>query len=121
MASWQPYEVSGQVWEVLTYVWRDEAHTAAELVEKLDGRGYDEESYTAALQDLVTRGWIAQENGKYVATEKGSALRQQAEDATDRYFNAPWVALGKAQAEETRSLMEKLAQAIEPPEEQESA
>lgn len=121
LASWQPFEISGQLWQVLTYVWRDEANTAAELVEKLSGRGYDEESYTAALQDLVSRGWIAQENGKYVATEQGSALRQQAEDTTDRYFDAPWVALGKAETEETRSLMEKLAQAIKPPEEQESA
>jgi predicted transcriptional regulator len=121
LASWQPYQVSGQLWEVLTYVWRNEANTAAELVEKLQGRGYDEESYTAALQDLVSRGWIAQENGKYVATKEGSALRQQAEDATDRYFDAPWVALGQAGMEEAKSLMEKLAQAIEPPEEQESA
>jgi hypothetical protein len=70
------------------------------------------------LQDLVSRGWIVQENGRYVSTEQGSKLRQQAEDATDRYFDAPWLALGQAKMEEARGLMEKLAQTIEPPEEQ---
>ncbi len=119
LASWQPLDISGQLWEVLTYLWRDEAHTAAELLEKLEGRGYDQESYAAALQDLVSRGWVAQENGKYTATEKGSALRQQAEDTTDRYFDAPWVALDQAEIKEAKSLMEKLAQAIEPPQEEE--
>jgi hypothetical protein len=118
LASWQPFDVSGQLWEVLTFVWRDEAGTAAELVEKLPSRGYDEKSYAAALQDLAARGWVAQENGKYVTTEKGSKLRQQAEDTTDRYFDAPWASLSQDETEEAKGLLEKLAQVVKVPEEQ---
>jgi DNA-binding PadR family transcriptional regulator len=120
LAAWKAVEEDGQIWDVFTNVWRDQANTAEKLAEQLSGRNYDEDSYAAALGELAQRGWVEQENGKYVATEKGSKLRQRAEDATDRYFDAPWLALGKDKMEETKSLMEKLAQAIEPPEEQES-
>jgi predicted transcriptional regulator len=121
LAAWQPFDVSGQLWEVLTFVWRDEAGTAAELAEKLPSRGYDEGSYAAALQDLAARGWVAQENGKYVTTEKGSQVRQQAEDTTDRYFDAPWASLSQDETEELKGLLEKLAQVVEVTEEQEPA
>jgi Mn-dependent DtxR family transcriptional regulator len=117
VAAWQPYDVSGQVWEALTYVWRGEASTAAELAEKLPSRGYDEDAYAAALDDLADRGWIAKEDGKYVATEKGRKLRLEAEDATDRYFDAAWAVLTEAEMEGVKGLMEKLADAVKLPEE----
>lgn len=116
VAAWKPYEENGQIWEVLTLVWRDEAGTAAELAEKLPFRGYDEDSYAAALGELAERGWIALEDGKYVSTEKGKKLRQEAEDATDRYFDAPWTVLSEAETTELKGLLKKLAEAVKPPE-----
>jgi len=118
IAAWQPYGVSGQTWEVLTYLWRGEASTAAELAEKLPYRNYDEASYAAVLDDLAERGWAAQENGKSVITTEGKKLRQEAEDTTDRYFDTPWVALDKAETKELKGLLKKLAQAVKPPEEE---
>ena len=117
IAAWQPYGVGGQVWEAFTYVWRGEGGTAAELVEKLPYRNYDEEAYIAALEELVSRGWIAEAEGKYAATEEGKELRQQAEETTDRYFDAAWSGLSKAEMEEVQGLLEKLAEAVKPPEE----
>lgn len=117
IAAWQPYGVSGQVWEAFTYVWRGEAGAAAELAENLPYRNYDEEAYVAALEELASRGWIAETEGKYVATEEGKVLRQQAEETTNRYFDAAWSGLSEAEMEEVRGLMERLAEAVRPPEE----
>jgi predicted transcriptional regulator len=116
IAAWQPYDVSGHTWEAFTFVWRGEAGMAPELAEKLSYRNYDEEAYAAALRDLTSRGWIAEEDGRYVATEKGKKLRQEAEDVTDRYFDAAWVALNEAETEEIKGLLKKLAEAVKPPE-----
>ena len=115
VAAWQPYGVSGQEWEAFTLVCRGEAATAGELVEKLPYRRYDEAAYQEALENLVTRGWIVEENGEYAATEQGKALRQEAEDATDRYFDAAWASLSEAEMEELEGLLCKLAEALKPP------
>lgn len=119
IAAWQPYGVGGQTWEAFTRIWRDEAGTAAELVERMPYRNYDKEAYAAVLQDLVSRGWIVDKDGKYVVTGEGKKLRQEAEDATNRYFDAAWISLSEAETEEVRGLLEKLAEAVEPPKEEE--
>jgi hypothetical protein len=119
VAAWQSYGVGGQAWEALTFVWRGDAGTAAELAEKLPYRSYDADSYAAALQDLAGRGWIAEADGRYVATEKGKTLRQEAEDTTDRLYDAAWTALSEAETEEAKGLLERLAEAVKPPEEAE--
>lgn len=117
IAAWQPYDVSGQAWEAFSYVWRGDASVAAELAEQLPYRNYDEEAYATTLRDLVTRGWIVEEEGRYLATDKGKALRQQAEETTDRYFDAAWGALPDAELEQLKGLLGQLAQALKPPEE----
>lgn len=117
IAAWLPYGADGQVWEAFTYVWRREACTAADLAEKLPYRNYDEAAYAAALHELVSRGWVVQEGEIYVATEEGNRLRQEAEDTTDRYFDAAWTDLSGAEKEEVKGLLERLAEAFEPSEE----
>jgi DNA-binding MarR family transcriptional regulator len=115
IAAWQPYESNGQIWEALTYVWRGDAATAADLAEKLaEYRNYDGESYGTALQELVARGWIAEQDGRHAATDEGKALRQEAEDATDRYFDAAWTVLAGAEAKELQALLEELSGELEP-------
>jgi DNA-binding PadR family transcriptional regulator len=118
LAAWKAVEQDGQIWDVFTNVWRDQANTAADLAEQLSGRNYDEDSYAAALGELVERGWVTQENGKYVTTEKGSKLRQDVEDTTNEYFDAPWEVLTEAETKELKGLMKKLAEAVKLPEEE---
>lgn len=120
LAAWAPYNVSGKSWEAFTYVWRGDAGTAADLVEKLPYRNYDEEAYATALEELAGLGWIAKEDDKYVAIEDGKKLRQEAEDATDRYFEAAWTALSQDEMEEVKGLLQRLATAVKPPQEKES-
>lgn len=117
IAAWRPYGADGQVWEAFTYVWRGDAGTAAELAEKLPYRNYDEDAYAAALQEVVARGWIVQDGESFVATEEGNRLRQEAEDATDRFFDAAWTGLGESDTKELKRLLERMAEALRPPEE----
>jgi DNA-binding MarR family transcriptional regulator len=121
IAAWKPfYEVDGRVFETLTYLWRGEAATPAELAEQVsEYRNYDESDYTAAFEELVSRGWAATEDGKYVITEAGEKTRQEAEDRTDEYFARPFSVLSEAETEELKQLLEKLAETLKPPEEEE--
>ncbi|MBN1178309.1 MAG: hypothetical protein JXD18_03800 [Anaerolineae bacterium] len=114
IAAWQPSGVSGHAWEALTFLWRDAAHTAADLVEKLPYRNYAADDYEAALQDLVSRGWVTTEAGGYRVTEKGQALRQQAEDETDRLFFAPWECLHGFELGQLYAILARLLDDIRP-------
>lgn len=109
MAAWRPHNISGHAWELFTFIWRGEVKNANEMAEKAAPRGHSLEAYQAALNDLVQRGWIepAGEN-TYRATETGQQLRQAAEDATDRYFFAPWIALNEAETNELHNLLTRL-------------
>lgn len=119
MAAWQPNGADGKVWETLTYAWREEASTAAELAEQLSQyRDYNEADYTAAFEEMATRGWVTVKNGKYLITDQGKKLRQKAEDDTDQYFYAPFETLTEEEIEELKSLLEKLAEVVKLPEEE---
>lgn len=117
IAAWQPLEVDGKVWETLTFLWRGEAATGAELAEQISQyRHYDEADYIAAFEELVSHGWAKVENDKYLITEKGKKVRQEAEDDTDHLFYAPFRELTKEEIEELQTLLEKLAEAVKSPE-----
>jgi DNA-binding PadR family transcriptional regulator len=104
LASWQQHGVSGQAWEALTFVWRDEAHTPAELVERLPNRGFTEQDYAAALDELAARGWVTKAgDGTYQITDAGKAVRQQSEDRTDQMYYVAWDALSADEVEELGS------------------
>jgi hypothetical protein len=44
----------------------------------------------------------------YRVTEKGQALRQEAEDATDQYFFAPWACLSGDEKVQLHDLLTRL-------------
>ncbi len=103
LASWKPHNIDGHAWEIFTFIWNEE-----EMSEDLiNARGYTPEDDKAAIQDLRDRGWIetADKDGKYRAAEKGKAVRQEAEDLTDRYFLAAWDCLSDDEAEELGKLI----------------
>jgi DNA-binding MarR family transcriptional regulator len=108
LASWRPYEISGQAWEALTLIWRGEAGTLDVLVEQLARREQTRAAYAAALHTLADRGWVAERDGTYDLTEQGRVLRQHAEDETDRLFYQPWQILDDGAAQELRMLLTRL-------------
>ncbi len=112
LAAWRPQAVSGPAWEAFTLLWRGEAHTPAELANKLDFRGLAEDDYAAALDELIAPGWIAPQGSSFELTAAGSALRQQVEDETDRLYDAPWAALSPAELAELGTLLAALIEAV---------
>jgi DNA-binding MarR family transcriptional regulator len=108
IAAWKPYGVSGHAWEALTFIWRGEASTAEELAEKLPFRRHSVETYAEALAGLVGRGWVEETSDGFRIAEKGQALRQQAEEETDRIFFAPWACLDAAETAQLHDLLTRL-------------
>ena len=70
--AWMFQNVNSYVWEAFSLIYKGQAHTAADLAAKLElQRQYNEGAYTAALEELATRGWISNCNGKYEPTVEG--------------------------------------------------
>ncbi|MEP7188800.1 MAG: hypothetical protein ABI901_06405, partial [Roseiflexaceae bacterium] len=107
-AAWQPHGVGGPTWEALTMIWRGEAYSPDTLAKLLERRAQPPQVYIDAIHTLVERGWIAQHGESYRVTDRGAALRQAAEEATDRLFYAPWSCLSEAEIEELRGLLTQL-------------
>jgi len=112
IAVWRSYGVSGQVWETLTFVWRNDANTAEELAEQLSFRGYSEEEYGTALEKLVIKGWIEEINGKFSVTPIGKRIREEAEDKTDALFFASWSVLSEKELERFSDLVTSLNESL---------
>ncbi|HEU5103244.1 MAG TPA: hypothetical protein VFU22_29690 [Roseiflexaceae bacterium] len=108
LAAWEPLGISGIAWEALTLIWRGEAYSADTLAKRLESRSQPAQVYIDAIHDLVERGWIAQHGEAYRVTDRGAALRQQAEEATDRYFYTSWSSLSEAETAELRELLAQL-------------
>jgi predicted transcriptional regulator len=109
------HKISGQAWEALTMIWREQADTAVTLAEKLKSRGFTEADYAEAVDKLVQKGWVTEADGRYVLTEEGTNVREQAEILTDRAFYAPWTTLNQQETTELRDLLKKLADSLKEP------
>jgi hypothetical protein len=118
-ATWQPHGVGGPTWEALTLIWRGEAYSPDTLAKLLERRAQPAQVYIDAIHTLVERGWVAQHGEAYRITDRGAALRQEAEETTDRLFYAPWSCLSEVETEDLRELLTQLrdrfAQASEEP------
>ncbi|MFC1996776.1 hypothetical protein ACFLXI_04110 [Chloroflexota bacterium] len=112
IAAWRPYEPDGQLWEVFTLIWREQAGIAAELVEQLAHRNYAVSDYAAALEELAARGWIANRGGKFVVQEQAAQMRQKVESTTDRTFADAFTCLSLIELRKFRDLMGKFAEAV---------
>ena len=120
IASWKPLDLPGNHWEAFTFIWQDQAHTAAELVEKLTFRGYKESDYAAALAKLAELGWVEKADGTYSLTEKGVKVREDAEIRTNKYYKAAFEVLSEAEINALIALIQTLTDAIKIEEEEEA-
>ena len=105
MAAWAGHDISGHTWEAFSFVGDGEAASADDLFEKLHYRGYTRAEFATALDDLVQRGWL---EGDFAVTEKGKAVRAEAERLTDEYFYGPWACLSAAEYDELLQLLDEL-------------
>ncbi len=115
LAAWHPFGVSGQAWEALTHLWNGDLTLLDDLCAKHCGpRGYSRESYAQALAGLIERGWVVEHDHAFRLSEEGKAVRDQAEEATDRYFFGPWACLSEAEIADLRALLTRARDALSP-------
>jgi DNA-binding MarR family transcriptional regulator len=117
MAAWSEIDVSGYVWETLTFIWQGHANTAAELAEKLPYRSYEASDYASALEKLAMLGWIEADGDGYKLTEEGRTLREDVETNTNENYQAAFAALPEGKLAEVTAALEALTAAITPEEE----
>ena len=113
IAAWKPHGVSGRAWEALSFIWQGDVSSAKELVERLPYRSHTAEDYQAALQDLATRGWLAEEAGVYKLTAEGKQVREKAEDETDRYHFIGWSALSEDEVAQLVDLLTRTRESLQ--------
>ena len=116
LGAWQDIDISGPAWEALTFVSRDQANTAAALVENLGFRGWSEAEYQANLDSLEARGWISKGDEGYQATDAGRQVRAAAETQTETYFNAPWAVLNLDEVNELQAIVAQINNSLNPAE-----
>lgn len=105
LSAWKDYDVDGHAWERFTYIWNGQAYP-----EQLQAnRGFTVEEDEAALDSLLTRGWITPSDGDigYTVTPQGKLLRDGAEDATNSAFFAAWSHLTEEQWAQLMTLLEQ--------------
>jgi Helix-turn-helix family len=103
LASWKPHDIEGHAWEAFTCLWRRESRTLDELYQKLEHRCYTRDEYGQALKDLMQRGWVMEDTGKYQISVPGRKIRRAAEKLTDQYFYAPWSCLSQVETQDLRN------------------
>ena len=108
LATWKHYNIEGNRWEVLSYIWRGEFNTLDKLSDELKFRGITRDEYAQFLQELAERGWVEENAGVYQMTAEGKRIREEAEALTDRYFFAPWSCLSEAEQEDLFNLATQL-------------
>ena len=110
MSSWRAAAFDGPTFDALTRIWRHEAKDEAELATKLaqqrpeDVRG----EVTRLRRDGLVRSEALE------TTERGTQVRQEIEDETDRKFFAPWPADVGTQAPWIQERLAALNKAIAP-------
>jgi hypothetical protein len=72
-------------------------------------RGWPEEEWQAAAEDLRSRGWLTAD-GKF--TDVGREARDQVEAATDERALAPWELLGEADCDRLRATVRPWSRAV---------
>ncbi len=93
LAAWRPNNVSGHTWDILTLLWLNDSESIDTVLQKLSRRGHSFEESDESLRELVKLGWANYSLDIYSITPEGRAVRQTAEEMTDKYFYAPWADL----------------------------
>ena len=105
LAAWQNTELSATALETLTLLWRGDVNSFDEICKRLDRRGHSCKVYTSALEDLRAHHLINGPDEAPWVTRVGRVFRNQIEEATNRYFYAPWACLQEAEKMELERIL----------------
>ncbi|MFN8372730.1 MAG: hypothetical protein U0694_07615 [Anaerolineae bacterium] len=115
LAAWRvPYpDISPQAWEALSVLWEGKANTPAATAEALKDHGFSADDYAVALQTLLARGWVTEDEAIYTLTADGKKRRDTAETLTNEYFYTPFSVLTAAERAELNTAMEQVLAALQ--------
>lgn len=108
LAAWRNSNLSATAFEVLTYLWREEADSLEKLVDLLANRGHSDEVYLDALAELRDRKFIAGGRSKLRVTQEGRGFRDKVEMDTDLLFFIPWSCLSSKDKVRMEGLLVRL-------------
>lgn len=112
LGAWRESGLTATALETLTLLWRGEAASLDEIVEKLEHRGHPRQIYSDALFELRERGYISGDREDLDLTADGRDFRRRVEQETNRYFFAPWDCLDAAEKSELGELLQELKQGL---------
>ncbi len=112
VAAWKPSGLPGPAIEALTLLWRDGTPSLEVLHQQLVRRRHPREVYRQALAELRERGFVSGPDEALVLTAAGSAFRQEVEEATDRFFFAPWACLDAGDRNRLDDLLGRLCEGL---------
>jgi len=116
IAAWRKASFNSVSIEVLTLLWRGEAHNVDELSTALSARrGHAREDYASCVEVLAECGLLDASQPALSVTEAGRVLRDQIEATTDAYYMFPWTVLLPVEVKQLRDLMQRFAAALKQP------
>ena len=113
-ASHPHFGQAGIIWTVLDSLSKNETVASDQIAETMSFRGYEADDYDVALQAAVQIGWAepAEKKGLFRITEKGSQVREKAEQLTNEYFYSPWSVMIPGELDELFDLLMKLREQL---------
>jgi DNA-binding MarR family transcriptional regulator len=115
LSSWQHHQLPGYVWETLSFIWEGEITTAEKLAETLSGyRGYQQEDYQDAIEQLIELEWVTAQEDQYVVTDLGRKVREESEELTNQHYVKAFSALSEKQMKSLNSMLETITTEISP-------
>lgn len=107
-SAWRGYGFDGPSVEVLTLLWRGEASSVDDLSAALSARrGYSQQDYARVVARLQARDFVRASGSVLNVTPSGSALCEEIEAVTERYFLFPWTALLPVELRQLRELLQR--------------
>jgi hypothetical protein len=108
VAAWRKAGCDSVSIEVLTLLWRGEAHDVEGLSSTLsERRGYTPEDYASCVRTLAERGLVDASQPTLTVTAAGRALRDGIEATTERYYMFPWTSLLPVEVKQLRDLLQR--------------
>ncbi len=115
-AAWRKAGLDSISIEVLTLLWRGEAHDVDGLSAALsERRGYTHDDYASCVRALADRGLVDTSQPTLTVTAAGRALREGIEATTDRYYMFPWTTLPPVEVKQLRDLLQRFTAALKQP------
>lgn len=112
LAAWRSYESNGHAWDILTLLWTEKEMYTEEISNKLKRRGNSMEQTRLAVESLIKKGWVTQDQEVVQITPFGADIRKIAEETTNRYYYSPLKNFSETEIDQTIELIEKFRRAL---------